>query len=363
MKNTLLAFAILGIISAIIAVFIAFSNSEKAITAMNQSEQAKTMAERIKDIAEKAKDDALAAKKESDAKAIASIEDARKARDEANQARTERERSLADAIKIEKDARETEKKGLQMQDDAKALVALANGERDKAYDAAKVAQANEEVEKEARRIAEQERDKMARLAENSRKDYATLKQIIRQQEMVAIFTSDIINKILVSIDTGDQHYLKGLEEWQIAKDIKQRTITLGNYIKAKELYTAAQNSIGKIEKVNDQTEEIKFRVKNGVANDIASLDIVIDILRRLIKGETISNQDLQSMTDQAISKKLSADNTVIDACKAIVDIINGNPGVTPSLAEKLEQIKKAFEERMGAGNPGENALILDRKFS
>ncbi|MFH1227119.1 MAG: hypothetical protein V1701_04340 [Planctomycetota bacterium] len=348
MKNALYAFVILGIISSIISVFIAFSNSEKAITAMGTAENAKTVAEQIKSMAEKVRDEAIAAKNQSDLKAAASNDDARKARTEAETARLERERSLTDAMRLKEEAAQTKQEGLRMQDDAKTQVALATSEKLKAIEDAKVAQANEEVEKQARQIADQEREKMARLAENNRKDYATLKQVIRQQELIAVFTSDIINRVLVSIDTGDQFYLKGLEEWQSAKEIKQRTITLGNFVKAKELYTSAQNTVSKIEKVIDQTENIKFNLKNVITNDIASLDIVIEILRKLIKGENIAKQELQDQTDDAIKKKLDADNAVIDSCRDIVDLIKNNPAVTPSLEQRFAEIKKQFEDRMGS---------------
>lgn len=361
MKNLLYAFIILGILSAIIAVFIAFNDRDQARTMMAKAEQDKMAAEQSRALAEKDKEAALAKAADADKRTNQAdveknkaFEEINKSREEARQALATKEQAVSDAAKSIAAAKETEIK-------AQVAVVAAKANEDKAVEAMNEALGNKTAAEADKKIATDQRDKSFRDYDKLEKEYRILVQLTQEQDAVVRFSSAMMNSVLVSLDSGDQHFLRGLEDWKKANNVLQQTSTLGQLIKAKEYYNAAQGALSRLEKATAETEEIKFRVKNASMNNIASVDIVTELLRQKIKGVNIPLDDIREKTQEAIDKKLTADTTIIDACKSIINFMDAANIAPKTTRDKWIDMQKQLLDRVSPEKSGENASTSDRK--
>lgn len=142
-----------------------------------------------------------------------------------------------------------------------------------------------------------------------------------------LFTSNVLNKVLRYTDDADTYFLKGLEEWKHAQDHKQKIVVLSALIKAKEYYISAQNALKRLDKVNDETKEIKLQIKTAIANDITSVDIITELLRQKIKDVSQATEEIEQKTQKAVDIKISADNGLLNVSKRICKLIESLPPV------------------------------------
>lgn len=361
MKNLLYAFIILGTLSAIIAVFIAFSDRDKAYTERNNAIEQARAAEQSRLNAEKDKEISVNAKLESEKRANQADIEKNKALDEVNKSREEARQALAAKDQAVNDAAKTVAESNDVVQKSKVDVVVANNDRDKAFEERDIAKGEKEAAEKDKKIATEQKEKSFKDYAKLENEWKALVQITQQQDAIVRFSSSMMNKVLVSLDSGDQHFLKGLEDWKAADNILRRTSTLGQLIKAKEYYNAAQGALSTLEKVTDETDEIRLRVKNATANNIVSVDIVTELLRQKIKGATLQRQDIEEKTQEAIDKKLAADTTIIDACKSIINFMDKDNIAPKTTREKWKYIQDQLEERVSPEKSGENASTPERK--
>jgi hypothetical protein len=361
MKNLLYAFIILGTLSAIIAVFIAFSDRDKAYTERNNAieqaraaEQSRLNAEKDKEISVNAKLESEKRANQADIEKNKALDEVNKSREEARQALAAKEQAVNDAAKEVAESKDTVQK-------AQVLVVVANNERDQAFKDKDTAEGYKLAAEADKKQASDQRDKSFKDYDKLEKEWRILVQLTQEQNAIVSFSSTIMNSVLVSLDSGDQHFLKGLQDWRAADNILRRTSTLGQLIKAKEYYTAAQGALSRLDKATAGTEEIKLRVKNATANNIVSVDIVTELLRQKIKGANLQRQDIEEKTQEAIDKKLAADTTIIDACKSIINFMDGSNIAPKTTRDKWIDLQKQLLERVSPDKSGENASTPERK--
>lgn len=355
MKNILYGLIIIGLLAAVAGIFLAFTERNKAIVDRNVAEEQKDEAFEAKKKSESEKSEALKAREESEAKAKEAQTQAEKAIAEsagaaskASEAEAAREKAFAE----KQDAEQT-------RDEALSAKSLAEKARQEAEEKESEAEARAKSEVSAREIAEQSLDREISARKALEDDLYVIKEVAESSKRIAVFCSDVLSKVFIPLDGGDKQYLRACESWRDARDDSQKRNSLAFFSRAKDNYALSLNNMGKLDNVTKETERVKELLKRAVQDSIDSTETMTSLLRKLLQsGDAVSLEEKTRSSDRAISKKLSADNTVVECCNLILSMMdNHKEAFTKSQRSRMEGYRRDIEKRL---KPEEESALKDR---
>jgi hypothetical protein len=346
------------LLAAIVGIFLVFAERNKALEDRDTADGQKEEALIAKKKAETEKSDALKAKEASEAQAKQAREQAGKAISDSATAAAriktaEEERDNAAKEKLEAD---------KTRDEALSAKALAEKAQQDAEAKESEAEARAKSEISAREISDQKLDEEISARRNLENDLYEIKEVVESSKKVAVFCSDVVSKVFIPLDSGDKQYLKACESWRDAKDVNQKRNSLAYFSKSKDSYVGALSSMGKLENVTKETERVKELLKRAIQDSVDSMDTMISLLRKVLQeGDAVSIDEKSKSSERAIQKKLSADNTIVECCNLILNMMDIHKGAfTPSQRARIDGIKKDIEKRLKPEEGGESALDTNK---
>ncbi|MEW6027082.1 MAG: hypothetical protein AB1599_07305 [Planctomycetota bacterium] len=357
MKNILYGLIIVGLLTAMVGIFLVFTERNKAIEAKLTAEDQKDEAVTARKKAEGEKADALKAREAAEAQSREARAQAEKAISDSAQANARIKGADDERDKAIKEKQESEK----TRDEALSAKALAEKAKQDAEDKEGDAEARSKAEIAAREIAEQNLDKEIASRKALEDDLYVIKEVVESSKKVAVFCSDVVSKVFIPLDSGDKQYLKACESWRDAKDANQKRNSLAYFSKSKDNYVSAMSSVSKLDNVNKETERVKELLKRAIQDSIDSMDTMIGLLKRLLQEGEVPFDDKNKSSERAIAKKLSADNTTVECCTLILNMMDTHKDAfTPSQRARILGVKKEIEKRLKPEEGGESALDTNK---
>mgnify|MGYP001566161405 FL=1 len=354
MKNILYGLIIVGLLAAIVGIFIVLTERNKAVSDRNVADEQKESALDARKKAESEKSDALKAKELSEAQAKQAREQADKAISDSATATARVKTAEEERDKAAKEKLEADK----TRDESLSAKALAEKAKQDAESKEGEAEARAKSEISAREISDQNLDKEINARKALEDDLYVIKEVVESSKKIAVFCSDVVSKVFIPLDSGDKQYLKACESWRDAKDTNQKRNSLAYFSKSKDSYVGALSSMGKLENVTKDTERVKDLLKRAIQDSVDSMDTMISLLKKLLQeGDAVSFEEKSKSSERAIEKKLRADNTIVECCTLILTMMDVHKvAFTPSQRARIEGVKKEIEKRLRPEESGESAL-------
>ena len=358
MKNLFLGIIIIGILAAIAGVILMHMNRTEYWKMKVTADHDRAEAVDAKKIAETSADNAQKKQKEAEDKRDESY----KVRDQAVEEKKQFEGRAQAAEKLRNEAESASRQDKDERDQALVAKKIADQEKSEADEKRKEADARAVEAELARDGAIAEQQKSLEIAESLRKDWENIKELTEQAKTIAAFVSNIANDILQSIDEAGQRLDKGCEtstEALATNDAKKKYLSSQLLQRSIKYYEASRAKLDKLKNFDKETaEEIKGKIRRGIDNYIACVQILSTLVKQMINNDQLAPDAINEKANLAIAKKSEADQTIIDVCNALIDLMRDNEDkFPPTIKKQLEDIKKKIAERIST----ESGASIDRK--
>ncbi|MCK5578178.1 MAG: hypothetical protein KAI63_01505 [Planctomycetes bacterium] len=349
MKNLFLILVIIGILAAVAGVvvmhlkkmefygdkLIAEKDREEAVEAKKEAETLAATAGEIKKEAEAEKIKAFTVR---DA-AVKEKDDALKRADTADA--TSRE---ADIARMEAE---------EISQDALAAKKAADEARVRAEDEANQADARTEAAEHERNAYDKARLEAIDTMQGVQKDYQALAEIKNEAMEIAAFVSSVVVNVLQEIDIAEGQLAKGCElsrESLPDNNIQKRFQAVRYLQLSNKTYDKARAALKKLKKVSDSTNKVSQLTNHGIDNYVTSVQVLNAVIRSMMQGDGPDMATKQEKSELAISKKRDADQTIINVCKLLQNLIDDYEDAFPkTIKEKLKKHQQKLNDRLGEG--------------
>ncbi|MBI4713418.1 MAG: hypothetical protein HY762_09005, partial [Planctomycetes bacterium] len=116
-----------------------------------------------------------------------------------------------------------------------------------------------------------------------------------------------------------------------------------------------------LEMLNEDTNEIKAFCQDGINENVASVEVIKNLLNQMLKNPPPSKDEIEEKGKEAIKRKLTADNAVLETCNRILGLMDKHINTFPtSRRAQADELKKKIEERLGPEKTGESTSLSEK---